>query len=66
MDTATGERPSEQRIREAAALGEDLRYFVVACPKDMAMYSDAVKTTGYEGKIEVVDIARLVAEACGV
>lgn len=63
MDTATGgERPSEQRIREAAALGE-IRYFVVACPKDMAMYSDAVKTTGFEGRIEVVDIARLVAEA---
>jgi Fe-S oxidoreductase len=65
MDTATGERPSEQRIHEAAALGDDLQYFVVACPKDMAMYSDAVKTTGYEGKIEVVDVARLVAEAVG-
>ncbi|MFQ5857311.1 MAG: (Fe-S)-binding protein [Anaerolineae bacterium] len=63
MDTATGERPSEQRIREAATLGEDLRYFVVACPKDMAMYSEAVKTTGYEGRIEVVDIAWLVEGA---
>jgi len=63
MDTATGERPSEQRIKEAASLGDDLKYFVVACPKDMAMYSDAVKTAGYEGKIEVVDIAQLVARA---
>ena len=63
MDTATGERPSEQRIKEAASLGEDLRYFVVACPKDMAMYSDAVKTAGYEGRIEVIDIAQLVARA---
>jgi Fe-S oxidoreductase len=65
MDTATGERPSEQRIREAAALGENLHYFVVACPKDMAMYSDAVKTAGYEERIEVVDVAWLVAEAVG-
>ncbi|HBY92860.1 MAG: (Fe-S)-binding protein [Ardenticatenaceae bacterium] len=62
MDSATGVRPSEQRIREAAALGA-ISFFVVACPKDMAMYSDAVKTTGHDGRIEVVDIARLVAEA---
>ncbi len=66
MDTATGERPSEQRIKEAAGLGDDLRYFVVACPKDMAMYSDAVKTAGYEGRIEVIDIAQLVARAVGL
>ncbi len=65
MDAGDGERPSEQRIKEAASLGDDLKYFVVACPKDMAMYSDAVKTAGYEGKIEVVDIAQLVARAVG-
>jgi len=29
----------------------------------MAMYSDAVKTAGYEGRIEVVDVAWLIAEA---
>jgi hypothetical protein len=29
----------------------------------MIMYSDAVKTTGNEGKIEVRDIIQLVAEA---
>jgi hypothetical protein len=32
----------------------------------MIMYSDAVKTTGNEGKIEVRDIIQLVAEAVGV
>jgi Fe-S oxidoreductase len=63
MEGAGEERPSVQRIREAAAIGEDLRYFVVACPKDMAMYSDAVKTAGYEGKIAIVDIASLVLQA---
>jgi len=66
MDQGGQERPSEQRIREAVALGDDLRYFVVACPKDMAMYSDAVKTTGYEERLTVIDIARLVARAVGV
>mgnify|MGYP001611671490 CR=1 FL=1 len=29
------------------------------------MYTDAVKTTGNEGKIEVKDIIQLVAEAMG-
>jgi Fe-S oxidoreductase len=56
------ERPSENRIREALALGA-IDYFVVACPKDLTMYRDAVKTSGNEGKIEVKDIADFVAEA---
>ena len=30
------------------------------------MYSDAVKTTANEGKIEVRDIIQLIAEAVGV
>ncbi len=89
--TAPGERPAEQRIREALAAlrhGEPLResnhqgtaldgaangasgdakrlLFVVACPKDVVMYTDAVKTTGNEGKIEVKDVIQLVAEAVG-
>jgi hypothetical protein len=36
---------------------------VVACPKDLAMFRDAVKTAGQEGKIVVKDIAELVSEA---
>jgi Fe-S oxidoreductase/nitrate reductase gamma subunit len=59
-DSQLEERPSESRIREAVGLGDDVRYFVVACPKDMVMYSDAVKTTGYEGRLEVVDVAQLL------
>lgn len=55
------ERPSENRINEAVALGVDT--FVVACPKDMTMYSDAVKTSGNEGKIVVRDLIEFVAEA---
>jgi Fe-S oxidoreductase len=58
-------RVSEQRIDEATALG-GLDYFVVACPKDMTMYSDAVKTSGHEGDIEVRELAELVLEALGL
>ncbi len=67
-----GERPAENRIREALATLQPYagngkkQLFIVACPKDMIMYSDAVKTTGSEGKIEVRDIVQLVAEAVGV
>jgi Fe-S oxidoreductase len=56
------ERASESRIREAAGLGK-LDGFVIACPKDYTMYQDAVKTTGYEEQIKVLDIIDLVAEA---
>ncbi|HEX6930623.1 MAG TPA: (Fe-S)-binding protein [Streptosporangiaceae bacterium] len=52
------ERPSESRIREAVALGVD--HFVVACPKDYVMYSDAVKTTGNDDTITVIDLVQLV------
>jgi len=56
------ERPAENRIREAVALA-GVPTFVVACPKDLAMFRDAVKTTGNEGKLVVKDLAELVAEA---
>jgi len=68
---APGERPAENRIREALSTmekspSEKTQLFIVTCPKDMIMYSDAVKTTGSEGKIEVRDLIQLVAEAIGV
>ena len=68
---APGERPAENRIKEAlTTFGEGAnaktQLFIVTCPKDMIMYSDAVKTTSNEGKIEVRDIIQLVAEAVGV
>lgn len=64
-DSKAKERPSEIRIREALTLGPDVKYFVVACPKDFAMFGDAVKTSGNEGKLEVKDIIQLVEEAIG-
>ncbi len=62
-DSSLDERPSESRIREAVGLRDDVRFFVVSCPKDMIMYSDAVKTTGNEDRLEVVDIAQLLERA---
>jgi Fe-S oxidoreductase/nitrate reductase gamma subunit len=56
------ERPSESRIREAVALN-GIQAFVVACPKDLTMYRDAVKTTGNEKDMLVKDLIELVHEA---
>ncbi len=61
-DSKLTERPSEMRIREALALG-NVDVFMVACPKDHTMYTDAVKTSGNEGKIVVKDLIELVEEA---
>ncbi len=72
--TPLGERPAENRIVEAlAGLTSSSNghgpanklLFIVACPKDVVMYADAVKTTGHEDKIEVRDIIQLVEEAIG-
>jgi Fe-S oxidoreductase/nitrate reductase gamma subunit len=57
-------RPSEDRIREAVALGERVGSFVVACPKDVTMYDDAIKTTGSADRLVLAELSELVAEAC--
>lgn len=56
------ERPSEQRIREALTLGS-LDYFIVSCPKDLVMYSDAVKVVGAD--FEVAELTALIERALG-
>ena len=61
-DSGIRERPSENRIREAVALG-DADWFVVACPKDVVMYTAAVQSTGTEGRIQIKDIVELVEMA---
>jgi Fe-S oxidoreductase len=55
-------RPSEARIDEAVALG-GLDYFVVACPKDVTMYEDAIKTSGHQGELELRELSELVLES---
>jgi Fe-S oxidoreductase/nitrate reductase gamma subunit len=56
------ERPSENRIREAVSLNS-VEAIAVACPKDIVMFQDAVKTTGNEAKIKIKDISELVWES---
>ena len=61
-DAPGQERPSENRIREAVALGE-LDFFVVSCPKDVTMYEDAIKTTGNGERIALRELTELIEEA---
>ncbi|WP_028066406.1 heterodisulfide reductase-related iron-sulfur binding cluster [Solirubrobacter soli] len=61
-DELGAERPSENRIREAAGLGE-LDYFVVACPKDVTMFEDAIKTSGHEDRLALRELTELLEEA---
>ncbi len=56
------ERPSEARIGEAMGI-EGLSQFIVACPKDVTMYLDALKTTGLEDRLAVRDLIEVVHEA---
>lgn len=66
MDEMPGveERPAESRVREAAALS-GVHTLVVACPKDLVMFQDALKTTGLDEALAVRDIVELVEEALG-
>lgn len=56
------EKPSENRMHEAADLGP-IDIFVTCCPKDLTMFEDARKTSGHEGDFVVQDLAELVAQA---
>jgi Fe-S oxidoreductase/nitrate reductase gamma subunit len=64
LDKGT-ERPSESRIREALGL-DGVELFIVACPKDVTMYEDAIKTTGNGDRIRLRELSELVAEAVGL
>jgi Fe-S oxidoreductase len=56
------ERPAENRVKEAASL-PGVTTLVVACPKDLVMFQDAVKTAGIEDQLVVKDLLELVVEA---
>jgi Fe-S oxidoreductase len=55
-------RPSEQRIDEAVSLS-GVEWFVVACPKDVTMYEDAIKTGGFADRIALRELSQLVLAA---
>lgn len=56
-----GPRLAEIRVKEAVEVGAEV--LAVACPFCMLTMEDAVKTTGNEGKIQVLDVAELLALA---
>ncbi|MDH5447885.1 MAG: (Fe-S)-binding protein [Candidatus Bathyarchaeota archaeon] len=56
-----GERLAETRIKDAIETGAEI--LATACPFCLLTFEDAVKTTGLEGKIQVLDIAELLSRA---
>ncbi|MGZ4167731.1 MAG: 2Fe-2S iron-sulfur cluster-binding protein [Solirubrobacteraceae bacterium] len=63
-DSGLGERPSEQRIREAQEL-DGIEYFVVSCPKDLTMYTAAAQAVGGV-PFEVIELTALLERALDV
>lgn len=57
----TGQRLAEIRVKEAVELGAEI--LATACPLCVLTLEDAVKTSGHEEKIRVMDVMELLAEA---
>jgi len=60
LDIPAGECMADRRVRQAAETGAEI--LAVACPFCLAMFEDAVKTQGYEGKIDVKHVVELINE----
>ena len=56
-----GPRLAETRVKDAVEAGADI--LAVACPYCLLTFEDAVKTTGVEGKIQIMDISELLTLA---
>ncbi|HRP98300.1 MAG TPA: (Fe-S)-binding protein [Rhodocyclaceae bacterium] len=61
-DPVGKDKPAQIRMREAAEIA-GLEVFVVCCPKDLTMFEDALKTSGYEGRFVVRELIELIREA---
>ena len=59
----TGPRLAEIRVKDAIELGAEM--LITACPLCVLTLEDAVKTSGQEEKIRVMDVMELVAMALG-
>ena len=55
-----GSRISETRIAMAAATGAPV--LVSNCPFCLTMFEDGIKTGGFEGRVQVMDLAEVVAK----
>ena len=60
-DPLDKDKPAEIRMREAGAI-DGLEVLVVNCPKCMNMFEDAVKSTGFDDRVQVRELIELVAE----
>lgn len=56
-----GERLAEIRMKRSAEAGAEI--VATACPFCLLTFEDAVKTTGLEGKVQVLDAAELLSQA---
>ena len=61
MDIRAGERLAERRVAQAVETSANI--LAVACPFCLTMFEDAVKTKGYEERIEVKHVIELVGQA---
>jgi Fe-S oxidoreductase len=62
LEEKLGTRVNQNRVDEAAAtLGASGGVVAVACPFCMTMIRDGVNETGREEKLEVLDVAEIVA-----
>ena len=59
----SGPRLAEIRVKDAIELGAEM--LITACPLCVLTLENAVKTSGYEEKIRVMDVMELVALALG-
>ncbi len=59
----SGQRLAEIRVKDAVDLGAEV--LATSCPLCVLTLEDAVKTSGLEERIKVVDVVELLAEALG-
>lgn len=52
------ERLSENRVKEAVQVGAEV--LAVCCPYEVSRFEDAVKSTGNDGRLEVLDIVEIL------
>ncbi len=58
MGDHVNERLSQNRVREAVAVGAQV--LAVCCPYEVSRFEDAVKSTGNDGQLDVLDIIEIL------
>ena len=59
----SGPRLAEIRVKDAIELGAEM--LITACPLCVLTLEDAVKTSGHEEQLRVMDVMEVVAMALG-